>query len=112
MDGGSGCGCDGGIVIGMYRCSGYDNALEPYTIDISVYTTEFKNIKKYLVTRVGVITIALVQDHYTVKGMGDYNVIRDYPSNATVIEMLKFTIPEMTKTILTAEVTEYMDTLF
>ena len=99
-------------MIGSYRCTGYDNKLAPYGLQISAYNTEYNDIKKYLVPRVGVITIAFVCNHYTVKGMGDHNVIRDYPANATVIEMLKFTIPEMSKTILTAEVTEYMDTLF
>ena len=100
------------MLIGDYRCTGHNNKLVPYELHISVYNTEYDGVKKYMVPRVGVITIAFVYDHYTVKGMGDHNVIRDYPSNATVIEMLKFTIPEMSKTILTAEVTEYMDTLF
>ena len=99
-------------MIGSYLCTGYDNKLELYELKISAYNTEYDDIKKYRVPRVGIITIAFVRDHYTVKGMGDHNVIRDYPANATVIEMLKFTIPEMSKTILTAEITEYMDTLF
>lgn len=99
-------------MIGQYRCTGYDNKLEQYSVLIFSYDTEHKNIKKYMVNRVGIISIARLDDHYTVKGMGDRNVIHDYPCNATTVEMLKFTILEMSKTILTAEITDYMETLF